>query len=179
MNVSFVKQICQILWSGHSGPGFGDFLELDVGCQCWRVMVDLWREVRAALVPGESAVWWGRFHHTLFISETDFTDSDSDSSKPFLDLSKMLLKVISVFEKKDSSDVPLNAFRHCRLVISAAFLAPTEIRSGLRHVVMLCHTSVTLSLLPSCAGTICTPKKWCKIHGFVKWLGATSQLSGV
>lgn len=38
---------------------------------------------------------------------------------------------------------------------------------------------VTLSLLPSCAGTICTPKKWCKIHGFVKWLGATSQLSVV
>ena len=35
--------------------------------------------------------------------------------------------------------MPLNAFRHCRLVISAAFLVPTEIRSGLRHVVTLCH----------------------------------------
>ena len=41
--------------------------------------------------------------------------------------------------QKNSSDVPLNAFRHCRLVISAAFLVPTEIRSGLRHVVTLCH----------------------------------------
>ena len=42
--------------------------------------------------------------------------------------------------------MPLNTFRHCRLVISAAFLVPTEIRSGLRHVVTLCHVVTSRKL---------------------------------
>ena len=54
MNVSFVKQICGVVIVVLVLATFWSWM-LDVSAAVW--MVDLWREVRAALVPGESAVW--------------------------------------------------------------------------------------------------------------------------